>query len=183
MRELVLKPWAIKQRIDGPKLPLFEVDLTTFVNPRNNFELEAIVLHARPTINIICLTTDHQFVLVEQFRFGAERFFTELPAGIIDEGELPIEAAQRELMEETGYLSHDWTLLGTSFINPSYVDNVCHHFLAKDATFAGKASNEDSEDIAVRLFPFAERSRLLTDGTIQDAMTRAALCLYDDSKD
>jgi len=179
MKNPVLQPWSVSKTKEGPKIPLFKVDLTTFVNPRNGFELEAVVLHARHTINVVCLTTENQLVLVEQFRFGAGKFFTELPAGIIDEGEEPLQAAKRELIEETGFISQEWSLLGTSYINPSYVDNVCHHYLARNAKFSGVVANEDSEDIAVRLHPFVNRNNLLSDGTIADAMTRAALCMLD----
>lgn len=178
MDQRVLKPWTSKQTKAGPLLPLFDVDLTTFINPRNGFELEAVVLHARHTVNVVCITNDSQLILVEQFRFGAGKFFQELPAGIIDPEESPLQAAQRELKEETGFISTQWSLLGTSYINPSYVDNVCHHFLAKDARSEGLAANEDSEDIAVRFYPIDDVRMLVKDGTIHDAMTRAALCLF-----
>lgn len=172
------KTWKVKEVRQGPKLPLFEVEIKTFVNPRNDVEVEALRLHLRDTVNIICVTNQDELVLIEQFRFGVEEDFVELPAGLIDEGETPMEAARRELLEETGYSSDDWELLGTSFINPSYVDNTCHHFIARSSVSMKAPAPEQSEDIRVCKYPMSKWKQLVLKGPIRDAMTRAAFSLY-----
>lgn len=93
------------------------------------------------------------FVLVRQFRHGAERITMEFPGGIIDEGETPEAAAARELTEETGYVSESITLLGTSFPNPALMTNRCHIFLARDARPLARQSLDELEAISVRTVP------------------------------
>ncbi|MBX2817292.1 MAG: NUDIX hydrolase [Saprospiraceae bacterium] len=143
-------------------------------HPHNGTHLEALVLHGRPTVNVLCLTSQKELLLVEQYRFGSARFHLELPAGMVDVGESALEAAKRELLEETGYQGDNWLSLGTTYINPAYVDNTCEHFLVLDAAFVGRAAQDKTEDIFVQKIRVEEFDQLIIDGTICDGMSRSA---------
>ena len=102
-----------------------------------------------------------------QFRFGTDTVTTELPAGIIEENEPPLEAAKRELREETGYTSERWTELGSVPTNPAIFSNRCWLFLAEDAEETHPPEPDAGEDIAVWRVPFLETWGMIQRGEIE----------------
>ncbi|MCB0665434.1 MAG: NUDIX hydrolase [Saprospiraceae bacterium] len=175
MKEDQLKDWEKVESERGPDLPLFEAEFRHMRNPRNGKVLKAIVLKVPDTINIIAVTPNQELILVEQFRFGVNRSIVELPAGLIDEGETPLQAAERELMEETGYSSQDWHLLGKSYVNPAYVNNACYHYLALDAKYEGKTNPDEYEDLRVHLSRISGLDKLNEANLLVDAIGHAAI--------
>ncbi len=175
MIEKKTKPWKELSRHKGPEVPLFEMEIQKMESPRNQSVLDAIVLKLPDTINVVALNEYGALILVEQYRFGIQEALLELPAGFIDGDEEPLVAAKRELYEETGYLSDDWSYLGVTFLNPSYVNNRCHHFLARNATFQGGRELDNTEDIAIHHIQAGSISSFLLGGGIQDAIGLAAI--------
>ena len=172
----MVRRWKLKNSRSGPKLPLFDVELKHMENPRNSAEIEAIVLHTRDTVNVVALTKQRDLIVVEQYRFGIDNSLIELPAGIIEGEEPPVESAKRELLEETGYQSEKWIEIGTSYINPAYVDNRCYHFLALDCERTVQPLHQDElEDLEVHLIPFDQISDFVIQGNFRDAISKAAL--------
>lgn len=104
-------------------------------------------------VNIIALTPASEVVLIEQYRHGIEEMALEIPGGMVDDGETPIEAAQRELVEETGYEAGEIISLGRSRPNPAIQNNWVHHFLAVDCKKNGEVAFDLHESIATRLVP------------------------------
>src|SRR5208282_1441080 len=97
-------------------------------------------------------------------------YLWELPAGRLDEGEKPLQAARRELIEETGYRAKKWTKLASFFVSPGYVSERMTIFLARDLT-AGEATPMDDERIEVGWFKSKEVARMIESGKIDDAKT------------
>ncbi len=142
-------------------------------------EGEFYVLEAPEWINVIALTPDDQAVLVEQYRYGIEQPTLEIPGGMADEGETPIEAAKRELLEETGFRSERWSSLGKVSSNPAIMNNYTHLFLAEGCVFEGEVENPDTnERINVHLLPVEEFLELASDGTVHHAIVLAAVARY-----
>jgi ADP-ribose pyrophosphatase len=114
-------------------------------------------------------------VLVRQTREPADRKLVELPAGTLEDGEDPLESAQRELEEEVGLKGGRWRSLGTYFTSPGFLDEQMHLFLAEDLE-EGEQDLDDGEDVEIVRWPVEElESRL---GDIEDMKTLAALLLY-----
>lgn len=99
-------------------------------------------------VGIIALTPDHKVVIARQFRPGPEMVMDELPGGFIDDGETPIQAAKRELLEETGYSVGSIEYLG-SFHKDTYMNAVWHVCIARDCVQTDPQNLEETEDIEV----------------------------------
>jgi 8-oxo-dGTP pyrophosphatase MutT (NUDIX family) len=119
----------------------------------NGYALDAHLLEYDDEIMIFALTKRQEVVLIKQYRHGVQQAILELPGGSVDEGETPLEAAKRELMEETGYASDIFIEVGHGSPNPAIYTNRIYSFLALDVEQIGKQSIYDAENIEVLLFP------------------------------
>ena len=114
------------------------------------------VIHSPDWVNVIAITRAQEVVVVRQYRHGQARLTTEIPRGMIDAGEPPIDAARRELLEETGYSAGRWLNLGVVDVNPAIQTNRCHLFAALDAELTAPQALDPNEVIAVGTIPLAE---------------------------
>jgi len=109
-------------------------------------------------------------LLIRQYRYTANDFLWELPAGRIDEGEDELPAAKRELLEETGFSAGRWKRVLYFYVSPGFLDETMAVYLAEGLT-AGKAQPEEDEYIVKRFFPLTQAVRMVMKGIIRDAKT------------
>ncbi|TNE73669.1 NUDIX hydrolase [bacterium] len=100
-------------------------------------------------INVIAQTTSGEIILVKQYRHGIDAVTLEIPGGAIDKNEDPLLAAKRELLEETGYESDNWTFLGKTAVNPAFMTNYTHLFYAKDCKLVSAQDLDEMEEIEI----------------------------------
>lgn len=109
---------------------------------------------ARPAVGIVAMHNDGRVVLVEQFRPPLGKSLIELPAGLAgdiqgEEDELLVVAAQRELLEETGYSAKHWQSLCSGFSSPGLTDESVHLFLARDLSKTSAGGGTEHESIQI----------------------------------
>ena len=106
---------------------------------------------------VVALTTGGEILFARQYKHGAREILVELPGGYLDEGEEPLAAAQRELLEETGYAGQDWRSLGSYLGNPTKErGNRLHLYLVTGATPVAAPHRDATEEIEVLAIPARE---------------------------
>ncbi len=129
--------------------PVFQVSEKRFKNNAEEVKFTYSVISAPDWVNILAITAEREIVLVRQFRPGTEEMTLELPAGVIDLDESPLEAARRELLEETGMHSNHWVSLGRCSSNPALMNNHTHLFLAESVVRVANPHPEESGPLEV----------------------------------
>lgn len=145
---------------------------------------EYYVLHYPTWINVIAETSDGRLILERQYRHAIGKMSTEICAGCAEAGETPLQAAQRELQEETGYSGGEWTELLCLAPNSSTMDNYCHCFYAQGIEKVSEQHLDETEDIHVFFETKEEVFARLQQGEFLQAMMVAPLwkffALYTD---
>jgi ADP-ribose pyrophosphatase len=128
--------------------------------------------------NVLAETPAGELVLIWQYRFGTDALSLEIPGGVIDPGEEPIDAARRELLEETGYEAESIELVSVVEPNPALQGNRCFTYLARGARPTGKTAFDDLEDLETVLVPKSELAGLIDDREITHALVVVAIEVY-----
>lgn len=170
--------WGVVKDKKVFETPIFDLHEKTLDAPGQTLTHPFYVLQAPEWINIIALTPDNSIVLVEQYRVGVDEVTLELPGGMVDKGEAPLEAAKRELLEETGYSSGSWEMIGKTSSNPAILSNFTHLYIASGCEKTAPQHTDGSEDIAVRVIPMDDFLHLVREGTVHHAIVLAAVAKY-----
>ena len=159
--------------------PWLTVRCQRMLLPTGREHPEYYILEYPTWVNIIALTPDDRMLLVRQYRPALDITRYELCAGVMDPSDAsPLEAAQRELLEETGFGGGEWTKLMVVGPNPSAMNNVSISFLAHGVTKLCEPRLEETEDISVHLFSRDEVYNMLKVGQFAQALMVAPLWRY-----
>lgn len=136
---------------------------------------EFYILEYPDWVNVIAITDDGQFVMERQYRHGLGKTCFEIPAGVIEKGETPLEAARRELMEETGYGEGEWKEIMSVSGNSSTTNNISHCFVAKGVKKNGTQHLDSTEDLEVVLLDRSQVWDLMVNDQVKQALMAAPL--------
>lgn len=125
-------------------------------------------------VTVLALLDNGKLVLERQFRYAPQREFIELPAGKIDHGEDPLLTAQRELLEETGYVADEWTHLATTWPCIGYADERMEYYLARGLRHEGRQL-DDGEFLEVFELSLADALDWIRQGKINDSKSIVGL--------
>jgi 8-oxo-dGTP pyrophosphatase MutT (NUDIX family) len=158
---------------------VFDVLHARYRHPGRGRERDFVVIQAPDWVNVIALTPDLRLVLVRQFRFGIDDFSLEIPGGVMEPGEDPLAAAQRELREETGHTGQSARILGGVHPNPAIMNNVCHLVLIEQAARNAALHWDHDEEIEILTAPVDDVYAWARAGRIRHALVLDALLLFE----
>lgn len=136
------------------------------------------VLEYPTWVNVVAVTVDGYYIIEKQYRHGIKLEVYEICAGICEKGEEPLEAAKRELLEETGFGGGRWSLIGKYAPNPNSMTNWCYSFLAKGVTRLQEPHQEATENITVLQIGENELLEIMKDGKIVEGIMLTPLYMY-----
>ncbi|HEX3663056.1 MAG TPA: NUDIX hydrolase [Acidobacteriaceae bacterium] len=172
------KVLSSKIAYDGP---LFRVQTDLIREPNGKQVTRDVIRHGGSAVILAIDSSksrkDPLVLLERQFRHAAQQYLYELPAGKMDPGENHLEAAKRELLEETGYQARKWSKLVKYFASPGFLGEWHQVFLAEDLV-PGQAQPEEDESIELQFVPVSRLLRLIDKGQILDGKTVLAVMYY-----
>jgi ADP-ribose pyrophosphatase len=160
--------------------PVFSVT-TDHVEEPNGVRARRDVIHHSGSVVVLAVDDSGatpRVLLERQYRHAASDYLWELPAGRIDPGEKELQAARRELLEETGYIAGKWRRILKFYASPGFVAETMAVFMATDLR-AGEAQPEEDEVIYKRMVPLPTAVRMVISGTIRDAKTISSVLWLD----
>lgn len=129
-------------------------------------------------VGIVALTAKLEVVLVRQYRHGASRTLTEIPGGYVSPNDkTPLDAARRELLEETGYSSDRWVELASLSAHPSSHEYPIYLFMALESERTAQQRLDQTEEIEVSCVPFGKITTMIENKQLQSLGSVAAILL------
>lgn len=161
--------------------PLFRVQRDRIIEPSGKQTTRDIIRHNGSAV-ILALDThkskkDPWVVMERQYRHATGQFLWELPAGKLEAGESPLEGAQRELEEETGYRAKKWKPLVEYFASPGFLGEAMKVFVAEGLS-VGNTNWDEDEHIEIRLVKLSELLKKIEKGEIRDGKTLIGALSY-----
>lgn len=141
--------------------------------PNGQPSTREIIKHSG-AVAVIAITPANKLVLVRQFRKALEKTILEIPAGKLEPGEKPIDCAQRELEEETGYIAHSLTHLVSFYTSPGFADEYLHLYQTSELS-KGAVNPDPDEFVELIELSLDECQERIRTGEICDAKTIAAI--------
>ena len=142
--------------------------------PDGSTSYREICLHSG-AVCVIPLLDDGRVIMERQFRYAHNRVFLEIPAGKLDSpDEIPLEAAKRELKEETGAVAESYTFLGCLDTTPALIDEKIWMYMAEGLSF-GETKPDEGEFIEVEYIELKRLVEMVMAGEIRDAKTQIAI--------
>ncbi len=167
-------PWQRLERRVAYENPWLTVWHDEVIRPDGAPGIYGVVHFANRAIGVLAIDERDRVLLVGQHRYPLDAYSWEIPEGGGGPNESEIDAARRELAEETGYRAATWRELGRAALSNSVTDELAVFFVATDLE-GGAASPEGTEELQARWVAFDEALAMTLDGRISDALTMLAV--------
>ena len=171
-----MKPWKTKARktvLDNK--PWLTVEQHTVELPDGQVIPDWPWVITPDYINVVAVTEDEHFICFRQVKYGIEGTTLSVVGGYVEAGEAPLVAAQRELLEETGYEAPDWRSLGSYLVDPNRGIATGHLFLARNARYVTPRNADDLEEQELLLLTREEIETAIEKGEIKVLAWAAAV--------
>jgi 8-oxo-dGTP pyrophosphatase MutT (NUDIX family) len=168
--DIARSPWRRLTRRVAYENPWVTVWHDEVIQPDGAPGIYGVVHFANRAIGVLAVDDADRVLLVGQHRYPLDAYSWEIPEGGGGPNESPLDAARRELVEETGFVAGTWRELGRAALSNSVTDELAIFFVATDLQ-AGTASPEATEELQTRWVPFDEALAMTFDGRISDALS------------
>jgi 8-oxo-dGTP pyrophosphatase MutT (NUDIX family) len=176
----MIEPWKLLDEKIDYNCGFFKILVRRCLSPQTGVEHPFYVLATHSWTNVIALTPEKKVLLVNQFRHGTKSFSLETPGGAVDDRDVkPMEAAKRELLEETGHEATEWHAIGATHPNPAILDNTCYFYLALGAHKVADLRLDEAEELEVVEVGLDEIPELILNGKIRHSLVIAAFHYLD----
>ncbi|WP_092218760.1 NUDIX hydrolase [Desulforhopalus singaporensis] len=129
-------------------------------------------------VNIVALTPEQKILMIRQYRFGSGKMEWEIPGGAVEDGEQPLAAGLRELLEETGYEGENGRIIGSVCPNPALQNNSCYTVLVENVQRISPQNLDEMEDISVEPMAIDEVMNMVKQGTLTHGLVLNGLLFY-----
>ncbi len=168
--ELTEKKLSSEEIFDGVAIHLYRDEILL---PNGKKGVREVIRHPG-AVCVLPIKDDGNVIFVNQFRYAFNKVTLEAPAGKLDKGEIPLDAAKRELREETGLIANNIVYLGEMYTTPALIDEIIHLYLATDLV-SGEQDLDEDEFINVIEMPFVEAVGKVMNGEIKDSKTQTII--------
>ena len=172
--ELEEKRLSSEEIFDGVAIHLFRDEILL---PNGNKGVREVVRHPG-AVCVLPLTEDGEVIFVNQFRYALNKVTLEVPAGKLEKGEDPTEAALRELSEETGIEAKKIVPMGALYTTPALMDEIIYMYIATDLSQGEQQLDEDEYVNAIKI-PLDKAVEMVMNGEIRDAKTQTMILKAD----
>jgi len=168
------KKLSSEEIFDGVAIHLFKDEILL---PNGNKGIREVIRHPG-AVCVLPITEDGQVVFVNQFRYALNKVTLEVPAGKLEKGEDPMEAALRELSEETGLTANNIFSIGDLYTTPALIDEVIHMYIATDLV-EGEQHLDEDEFVNTLKMPLNQAVEMVMNGEIKDSKTQTIILKAD----
>lgn len=138
--------WELKEETVTFTSRVWELRTRRYTHPHKNITEDFYYINSPDWVVVLGRTVEGKILMVRQFRWGIDDFSWELPGGIVDPGEDPLEAGLREFKEETGYEAPSGTIIGVCHPNPAMLNNRCHFVFADNVVPSESGTQWDAHE-------------------------------------